>query len=117
MENKYKILAKFVKDMSSETPDIDTYLFVKDNISKYALNIDIKSKFLKEKVGWKRWTAILLGFIGILIILKPGIKDFDPYGLLALFSAFLYAIYQILTRVVSRYDNTSASVLWKKTEP
>ena len=50
MENKYKILAKFVKDMSSETPDIDTYLFVKDNISKYALNIDIKSKFLKEKV-------------------------------------------------------------------
>lgn len=50
MENKYKILAKFVKDMSSETPDIDTYLFVKDNISNYSLNIDIKSKFLKEKV-------------------------------------------------------------------
>ena len=50
MKDKYKILAKYVKDMSSETPDIDTYLFVKDNISNYALNIDIKSKFLKEKV-------------------------------------------------------------------
>ena len=50
MENKYKILAKFVKDMSSETPDVDTYLFVKDNVSNYSLNIDIKSKFLKEKV-------------------------------------------------------------------
>lgn len=50
MKDKYKILAKYVKDMSSETPDIDTYLFVKDNISNYALNIDIKSKFLKEKI-------------------------------------------------------------------
>ena len=68
--------------------------------------------FLKEKVGWKRWTAILLGFIGILIILKPGIKEFEPYGLLALFSAFLYAIYQILTRVVSRYDNTNTTLFY-----
>lgn len=50
MEKKYKILTKFIKDMSSETPDIDTYLFVKDNISNYSLNIDIKSKILKPKV-------------------------------------------------------------------
>ena len=50
MANKYKILAKFVKDMSSETPDIDTYLFVKDNISNYSLNIDINSKLIKEKI-------------------------------------------------------------------
>ena len=50
MTKKYKILARFVKDMSSETPDIETYLFVKDNISNYSLNIDIKSKFLKENV-------------------------------------------------------------------
>ena len=50
MENNYKIIAKFIKDMSSETPDIDTYLFVKDNISNYSLNIDIKSKILKEKI-------------------------------------------------------------------
>ena len=50
MTEKYKILAKFVKDMSSETPDIDTYLFVKDNISNYTLNIDIKTKRLKDKI-------------------------------------------------------------------
>ena len=50
MTNSYKIIAKFIKDMSSETPDIDTYLFVKDNISNYSLNIDIKSKVLKEKI-------------------------------------------------------------------
>ena len=50
MKNNYKILAQFVKDMSSETPDIQTYLYVKDNISKYHLNIDIKSKALKNKL-------------------------------------------------------------------
>ncbi len=50
MTEKYKIIAKFVKDMSSETPDIDTYLFVKDNIKNYSLGIDIKSKALKDKI-------------------------------------------------------------------
>ena len=50
MTEKYKILAKYIKDLSSETPDLETYLFVKDNISKYNLNIDITSKVLKEKI-------------------------------------------------------------------
>jgi preprotein translocase subunit SecB len=50
MKENYKILAEFVKDMSSETPDIQTYLFVKDNISKYNLNIDINSKAIKNKL-------------------------------------------------------------------
>ena len=50
MTEKYKILVKFIKDMSSETPDLDTYLFVKDNISKYQLNIDINSKAIKSKL-------------------------------------------------------------------
>jgi len=50
MNDKYKIIAKYIKDMSSETPDIDTYLFVKDNLSNYSLNINIKSKALKEKI-------------------------------------------------------------------
>ena len=47
---KFKILTKYVKDMSVETPDIESYLFVKENISKYKLNIDIKSKPLKNKL-------------------------------------------------------------------
>ena len=50
MTESYKILGKFIKDMSSETPDIETYLFVKDYISKYQLNIDITSKALKDKL-------------------------------------------------------------------
>ena len=50
MIEKFKILAEFIKDMSSETPDAPTYLFVKDNISKYHLNIDINSKALKNKL-------------------------------------------------------------------
>ena len=50
MTKNYKILAKFIKDMSSETPDAETFIFVKDNISKYHLNIDIKSKALKNKM-------------------------------------------------------------------
>ena len=50
MKENYKILGKFIKDMSSETPDIETFLFVKDNISKYHLNIDISSKALKDKL-------------------------------------------------------------------
>ena len=50
MIEKYKILAKYIKDLSSETHNLETYLFVKDNISKYNLNIDITSKVLKEKI-------------------------------------------------------------------
>jgi len=50
MTKKYKILSKFVKDMSSETPNVETYLHVKDHISKYQLNIDINSKAIKNKL-------------------------------------------------------------------
>ena len=50
MTKKYKILAKYIKDLSSETPDIETYLFVKDHIGQYQLGIDITSKALKDKV-------------------------------------------------------------------
>ena len=50
MTKKYKILGKYIKDMSSETPDIETYIFVRDYILKYQLNIDINSKALKDKM-------------------------------------------------------------------
>jgi len=50
MTKKYKILGKYIKDMSSETPDIETYIFVRDQIGKYQLNIDINSKPLKNKM-------------------------------------------------------------------
>ena len=50
MTKNYKILGNYIKDMSSETPDIETHIFVKDYISKYQLNIDITSKALKNKM-------------------------------------------------------------------
>ena len=50
MTKKYKIICKYIKDLSSETPDIETYLFVRDQIQKYQLGIDISSKALKNKM-------------------------------------------------------------------
>ena len=50
MTKKYKILSNYIKDMSSETPDVETYIFVKEYISKYQLNIDINSKAVKNKM-------------------------------------------------------------------
>ena len=50
MSENYKIMSKFIKDISGETPDIETYLYVKDFISKYQLNIEINSKPLKAQI-------------------------------------------------------------------
>ena len=50
MTEKFKVLTKYIKDMSSETKDVETYLFVKENISNYQLNIDITSKAIKDKL-------------------------------------------------------------------
>ena len=50
MSDKYKILGKYIKDLSSETPDLETYLFVRDRIEKYQLGIDINSKALKNNM-------------------------------------------------------------------
>ena len=50
MKENYKILAKYIKDMSGETKDVETYLYVKENILKYQLGIDISSKALKDKL-------------------------------------------------------------------
>ena len=50
MTEKFKILGKFIKDLSSETPDVETYLFVSERINKYQLGIDINSKALKDKM-------------------------------------------------------------------
>tara|TARA_Y200000002_G_scaffold369820_1_gene364466 strand:+ start:227 stop:649 length:423 start_codon:yes stop_codon:yes gene_type:complete len=50
MTKKFKIMGKYIKDLSSETPDAETYIFVRDRISKYQLDIDINSKVLKNKM-------------------------------------------------------------------
>ena len=50
MSENYKIISKFIKDISGETPDVETYLYVKDYISKYQMNIEINSKALKNQI-------------------------------------------------------------------
>ena len=50
MTKNYKILGKYIKDLSSETPDTETYIYVRDKIAKYQLDIDINSKALKNKM-------------------------------------------------------------------
>ena len=50
MSENYKIISKFIKDISGETPDVETYLYVKDYISKYQMNIEITSKALKDQI-------------------------------------------------------------------
>ncbi len=67
--------------------------------------------FLGEKVGMRRWTAISIGFLGLLIIVRPGIGVFNPAALIPLAGAGLWAIYQILVRKVSE-DSAATSLLY-----
>ena len=68
--------------------------------------------FLKEIIGWRRFAAIFCGFLGVLLILQPGISVFSNYMLLPICSAIIFAIYGILTRFVSREDDPETSFFW-----
>ncbi|MEP0961496.1 MAG: DMT family transporter [Roseobacter sp.] len=67
---------------------------------------------LGEKVGWRRWVAIGFGFIGIVIILKPGFGVFDPLALVPLAAATMFAVYALMTRYVGRKDSSATSFFW-----
>lgn len=67
---------------------------------------------LGERVGWRRWTAIGIGFLGVLVILQPGVRVFSPAALIPLGSAFLFALYGLLTRYVARGDSAFVSFFW-----
>ena len=67
---------------------------------------------LGEHVGWRRWTAIGVGFLGVLIILQPGVAVFSPWALVPLLSAFMFALYGLLTRYVAQGDAATTSFLW-----
>jgi drug/metabolite transporter (DMT)-like permease len=67
---------------------------------------------LGEKVGWRRWTAIAIGFFGVLIILEPGVKVFTPAAIIPLVSAFMFALYGLLTRYAARKDTAATSFFW-----
>lgn len=67
---------------------------------------------LGETVGWRRWLAVGIGFIGTLIIIRPGSGVFDPSVLIALSAALMFAVYNILTRKVSRTDSFETSLVY-----
>lgn len=70
---------------------------------------------LGEYVGWRRWVAIAVGFVGVLIILQPGVAVFDPAAVVPLLSAAMFAVYGLLTRYVARRDPSSVSFFWTGT--
>ena len=81
--------------------------------SAYTLIVaGLSGPILGESVGWRRWAAIGVGFCGVLIILQPGIGVFSPYAIIPVISAFIFALYSLLTRYVARLDSTVTSFFW-----
>ncbi len=72
----------------------------------------LSGPILGERVGWRRWLAIGAGFIGVLVILRPGPGVFSPLSLLAFLSAAMFAVYVLLTRYASRRDSARTSFFW-----
>ena len=72
----------------------------------------LSGPILGEQVGWRRWAAIGVGFIGVLIILKPGFTVFSPAAAIPLLAAFMFALYGLLTRYAARRDSTATSFFW-----
>jgi len=72
----------------------------------------LSGPILGEYVGWRRWTAIGVGFIGVLIVLQPGYGVFSPLALIPLAAALLFALYGLLTRYAARRDTAATSFFW-----
>ncbi len=70
---------------------------------------------LGEPVGWRRWAAIGVGFLGVLVILQPGVTVFRPAALVAVTSAAMFALYSLLTRYAARKDSAATSFFWTGT--
>ena len=70
---------------------------------------------LGERVGWRRWVAIGIGFVGVLVILNPGQTVFSPAALVPLLAASMFALYGLLTRYVARKDTSATSFFWTGT--
>ena len=74
--------------------------------------VGMSAIFLKEYVSSKTWIAIFIGFIGVLIILRPGLSIFDSKSLIPLVAAFFLGLYQVVTRKVSEYDSAETSLFY-----
>ena len=74
--------------------------------------VALSTIILKEKVSPKTWIAIFIGFVGVLIILRPTSSIFDPKALLPLMAAFVLGLYQVITKKVSKYDSNETSLFF-----
>ncbi len=74
--------------------------------------VALSAIILKEKVSVKTWIAIFIGFLGVLIILRPTSSIFDPKALIPLFAAFVLGLYQVITKKVSKYDSHETSLFF-----
>ena len=74
--------------------------------------VGLSAIFLREKVSAKTWIAIFFGFLGVLIIMRPGLSIFDSKSLIPLVAAFFLSLYQILTRKASEYDPAETSLFY-----
>ncbi|MDF1791310.1 MAG: DMT family transporter [Thalassobaculaceae bacterium] len=72
----------------------------------------LSALWLREQVGVRRWTAVSIGFIGMLVILRPGMSVFEPVALLPLAGAILFGVYQVMTKVISRTDGMETILLY-----
>ncbi|MCR8547690.1 DMT family transporter [Salipiger sp. P9] len=72
----------------------------------------LSGPILGEKVGWRRWTAIGVGFVGVVIILQPSGGVFSPFAAVPLLAALMFALYGLLTRYVARRDSAATSFFW-----
>ena len=70
------------------------------------------SIFLREKITPKIWLAIFMGFIGVLVIMRPGLSIFDPKSLIPLSAALFLGLYQVVTRKASEYDQNETSLFY-----
>lgn len=75
----------------------------------------LSGPILGETVGWRRWTAVGIGFVGVLIILQPGITVFQPAAIIPLIAALMFALYGLLTRYAARRDSAATSFFWTGT--
>ncbi|MEM7439452.1 MAG: DMT family transporter [Pseudomonadota bacterium] len=79
----------------------------------YPLIVTVLSgPILGERVGWRRWLAVGVGAIGMLIILQPGVSVFSPYALVPVLGAFLFALYNLSNRYAARQDSSATSFFW-----
>ena len=76
------------------------------------LVVVLSAIILREHVSLKTWIAIFIGFIGVLIIMRPGLSIFDPKSLIPLAGAFFLSIYQIVTRKASEKDSNETSLFY-----